>query len=97
MKQLDVAVIKGKKRFRKGFIIAVVGLLINLLETWYFGWNRYAASPAEYAWDFTCVFIMMYGWYLVFSSKITVTLDLSDLENYDSVIDALYKNAKEKF
>lgn len=34
-----------------GFTLFTIGIMIQYLETWYFGWNRFPGSIAEYIWD----------------------------------------------
>lgn len=44
-----------------GLVVLAVGFLLNILETWYFGWNMEATSVAEKFADNFCGIVMMLG------------------------------------
>jgi nitrate reductase gamma subunit len=46
---------------KEGIIVAVIGFILNLLESWYFGWNMKAESVAEAFADNICGLIIMIG------------------------------------
>lgn len=51
---------------KTGLIVILIGFVLNILETWFFGWNMKAKSVAEAFADNFCMLIIMLG-YLMFA------------------------------
>lgn len=50
-----------KKLLEIGSYILILGVVLNILETIYFGCNKVAMSRAEEQWDVICSLIFMLG------------------------------------
>jgi hypothetical protein len=45
----------------QGLIVIAIGFILNVLETWFFGWNMKAASIPEAFADFFCQLVVLIG------------------------------------
>jgi vacuolar-type H+-ATPase subunit I/STV1 len=45
----------------QGLIVIALGFVLNILETWFFGWNMKAASIPEAFADFFCQLVVFIG------------------------------------
>lgn len=43
------------------FSLMTLGFVVNYAETWYYGWNYKAASPAEAGWDTATTICVVVG------------------------------------
>ena len=55
-----------------GAWLIVIGVLFNIAETAYFGWNDVAMSPAEEIADLISKYIIIGGWFLMLIPMVTV-------------------------
>ena len=51
-----------KRRRTIGFVLILISAIFAHIETWYFGWNMFPGSPAEWACDSIAVSIAIIGW-----------------------------------
>ena len=80
----DVFYEVNMKKYR-GILLITVALIVNVVETIYFGCNAAAASPAEAIWDMICnlvcwvgVYFCAFDWIDVFWSKVRLTATRDD-------------------
>lgn len=63
----------AKTRYIVGVIALLLGLIFNIAETWYFGWNLTASCPEEIQADYISKVIMLSGglicWYVAIFYK----------------------------
>lgn len=52
-----------------GVLIVLLGLVLNLLETAYFGWHWQAATVQEWYADVFCMCVLAYGTFVVWQNK----------------------------
>ncbi|WP_289141536.1 hypothetical protein [uncultured Brevibacillus sp.] len=50
----------------RGIGVVIIGVILNVLETWYFGWDLLPGSTLEGFADLTCALIMVFG-YIMFT------------------------------
>lgn len=52
-----------------GLLLMLLGFLLNMLESWHFGWNMTARSGQEFYADFFTNGITIYGVVVMFTGK----------------------------
>lgn len=72
------------KKYR-GILLIAVSIIVNVVETIYFGCNVTAASPAEAIWDAICslagwvgIYFCAFDWIDVFWSKVRLAATRDD-------------------
>ena len=63
--------IEKKARPQTGLILLLIGLLFNLIETWYFGWNMTPGTVHEVWCDMASGLLIYIGIFELISFKIT--------------------------
>ena len=58
-----------KHIYLKGFLLMVLGIVLCIIETWYFGWNMTPQSMSEQYCDIFCGSLVLSGFLMLFFSN----------------------------
>ncbi|MBU2704127.1 hypothetical protein Ga0466249_005281 [Sporomusaceae bacterium BoRhaA] len=65
MKTYELSNNELRTKYIVGLTALILGALFNFAETWYFGWNMTAKSPAEMICDYISEIMMISGFLIV--------------------------------
>ncbi len=54
-----------KYTYLKGYVLMVLGIVLSIIETWYFGWNMTPQSISEQYCDTFCGLLVLIGFLML--------------------------------